>query len=391
MVVGEAGWPGRFADNEFRGEPDDLRKSLLWILNTFDQNLGGGPSHRMQRLSDGSKAWVGVGGDQNVIETDDRDVAGAGESGIFDGPNSSDCSSVVEAEDRRKVAGTFKKFVDRRITKIGRPGVFLQINAELRLDYNSEPLRDGMDGPPARLGIKRERLSLHEGDAAVTKVVEVLQGEACGMVMIENNIGNTGNVEMGGDPYGRQRDLLAQLRIDQQQTIDGTADQQVRILLDEVRVTEMADSEVEIAGLEEILFNTGHKSGEVAFAELGYDDTDRIGKPRSQHASVHVGPVVKLFRGIEDALTRLRRYGLSHRRVVKDDRYRCRRKVQIIGKNLEGYRFRSVGELFPSGNHEAPGVQVQRMQQFYTVGIEQWNISKTATRKTGAYEAEWRR
>jgi hypothetical protein len=47
--------------------------------------------------------------------------------------------------------------------------------------------------------------------------------------------------------------------------------------------------------------------------------------------------------------------------------------------------------LFPSGNHEAPGVQVQRMQQFYTVGIEQWNISKTATRKTGAYEAEWRR
>lgn len=107
MVAAEAHWPGRLPHNELWGKPDRLGESLFRVLNAFDKNFGGGPAHDMQRLSDSGKSWAGVGSDEDVVEADHGDVIRAGEPGIFDSPNGSDRSGVVEAEDRRKVAGAF--------------------------------------------------------------------------------------------------------------------------------------------------------------------------------------------------------------------------------------------------------------------------------------------
>ena len=76
-------------------------------------------------------------------------------------------------------------------------------------------------------------------------------------------------------------DLLAEVGVDEKQTVDGAIEEELRILLDEVGAAEMADGEVEVAGLEQELLDAEHEAGEVAFAEFGHDDADGVGEPGS--------------------------------------------------------------------------------------------------------------
>jgi len=158
---------GRFADDELGCEPDGVGKGLIGRLNTFDEQLCGGQAHLVQGLTDGGEAGIRVFSDENVIESDDGDIAGAGEASVFDGTDGSDGGGVVETEDGGEVAGAAEEFADGWITELGGPGVFLEIDTELREDYDSDLLGDGVDGLPARFGIEGESLAFHEGYAAM--------------------------------------------------------------------------------------------------------------------------------------------------------------------------------------------------------------------------------
>jgi hypothetical protein len=230
--------------------------------------------------------------------------------------------------------------------------VCLQIDAELGVDGDSDLLGDGVDGLPAGLGVEREGLAFHEGDAPVTELVEVTEGEMGSAVVIEDEIGDPGNADVRGDSDGGERDALAQIGVDEKKTVDGAADEEVGVLLDEVGPAEMADGEVEIAGLKEIFFDADHEACEVALAELGDDDAYGIGEPGAKHAGVYVGTILELFRRVENPLSSLGRDGLGYGGVIEDDGDGCGREIKILGEYFEGDRPGCVGDLFFSGGHE---------------------------------------
>jgi len=120
----------------------------------------------------------------------------------------------------------------------------------------------------------------------------------------------------------------------------------------------VADGEVEVAGLEEILFDTEHEAGEVSFAELGDDDADGIGEAGAKHASVDVGTILELLRSIDDPLASLGRDGLGYWRVIENDGDGRGRKVKILGEDLEGDGFACIRDTLAFG-HRTPKMRTE--------------------------------
>ena len=130
----------------------------------------------MEGLADGGEARVEVLGDDDVVEADDGDVAGAGEACVFDGADGSDGGGVVEAEDGGEVVCAREELADGRVAELGGRGVLLEVDGEFGADGEADLLGDGVDGGPAGLGVEGELLAFHEGDAAVAELVEVAEG-----------------------------------------------------------------------------------------------------------------------------------------------------------------------------------------------------------------------
>jgi hypothetical protein len=211
----------------------------------------------------------------------------------------------------------------------------------------------------------------------MTELIEMTKRETSGAVVVQYDIGDSGDIDVGRDANGGEWNALAQLGVDEQEAIDCAADKEVRIFLDEVASTEMAHGEVEIPGLEEIFFDAQHETGEVAFAEFGDDDADCVRKPSAKHAGMDVGAVLKRLRCRENALPGFGRDGFGHGRVIEDYGNGRRRKVKVLGENLESDGFARVGDLLFSDGHETPERCGKRMQQFYTVEIGVWNLRIT--------------
>jgi hypothetical protein len=100
----------------------------------------------------------------------------------------------------------------------------------------------------------------------MSELVEVAKSEAGGAVVLEEDVGDAGSLDVGGDGDGGDGDLLAEVGVDEEEAVDGAIEEKLWVLVDEVGAAEMADGEVEIAGLEEVLLDTEHEAGEVAFA-----------------------------------------------------------------------------------------------------------------------------
>jgi hypothetical protein len=130
----------------------------------------------VKRLAHGGEPRVEVLGDDDVVEADDGDVAGAGEAGVLNGADGANGGGVVEAEDGGEVVGAGEQIAYGRISELRLPDVFFEVDAEFGLDDDADLLRDADDGLPAGLGVEGVALAFHEGDAAVTEVVEMAEG-----------------------------------------------------------------------------------------------------------------------------------------------------------------------------------------------------------------------
>ena len=102
----------------------------------------------------------------------------------------------------------------------------------------------------------------------MSEFVEMAKGEAGGAVVLEEDVGDARSLDVGGDGDGGDGDLLAEVGVDEEQAVDGAIEEELRVLLDEIGAAEMADGEVEVAGLEEVLLDAEHEAGEVAFARV---------------------------------------------------------------------------------------------------------------------------
>ena len=142
--VARLGSGGGFADDELGGEPDGFGVGLVGSLDALDEESRLRTSHLVEGLADGGEAGVVVLGDDDVVEADDGDVARTGEAGVFDGADGADGGGVVEAEDGSEVVGAGEEIADGRVAEFGRPGVLLEVDAELGADGDADLLRDGL-------------------------------------------------------------------------------------------------------------------------------------------------------------------------------------------------------------------------------------------------------
>jgi hypothetical protein len=214
----------------------------------------------------------------------------------------------------------------------------------------------------------------------MTELVEVAKGSAGGAVVVEHDVGDARDFDMRGDADDGKRNSFGKFCIDEEEAVDGTTDEEVGVLLEEIGAAEVTDSEVEVAGLEEVLLDAKHESGEVAFAELGDDYADGVGKAGPEHACMQVGAVVEFLCGVEDALLGLRGDGFGDGRVVKDDGDSCGGEVEIFGEDLEGDGFVGIRNSLFSRWHGASS-KGRRMQQFYTATIREGNRNQAKIEK----------
>lgn len=100
----------------------------------------------------------------------------------------------------------------------------------------------------------------------------------------------------------------------------------------------MADDEVEIPGLQQVLLDAVHHHGEVALAELWNDHANREGLPSAEGAGEKVRPIIQLLRGGQHTLSGFWRDGLGARSVIHDERDSGRRKPKVLGESLQADR-----------------------------------------------------
>jgi hypothetical protein len=141
---------------------------------------------------------------------------------------------------------------------------------------------------------------------AVAKFVEVAECDAGGAVVVKDNVGDAGELDVGGDADGRKWDFFAEVGVDEEKAVDGAVDEELGILLNEIGAAEVTDGEVEVAGLEEELLDAEHEAGKVAFAKFGHDDANGVGEAGAEHPGVDVGAVLEFFGSVDDALAGVR-------------------------------------------------------------------------------------
>ena len=307
----------------------------------------------MERLAHGGEARVEVLSDDDVVEADDGDVARAGEAGVLNGADGADSSCVVEAEEGGEVTSAGEEITHGRIAELRRPEIFLEEDAQFGTNDEPDLLGDADDGLPTGLGVERVALSLHESNVAVAEVMEMAESHAGRDVMIEHYIGDAIGFAVGRDADDRSRDVESELSVDEEKAVDAATHEEFLVLIFKVGLSEVADGEVKEAFLEEVLLDTQHDAGDVAFAEFGHDDADGVGEAGAQHACVQVGAVIKLFGSGVNALFGGTGDGRRDGRVIEDDGDGCRRETEIICEHLEGGRSFGVGCSFLSG-HLAP-------------------------------------
>ena len=313
------GSAGRFADYEFGFEDDGFGVGFGGGLDALEEGLDCDLAHAAEGLADGGEARDMVGGAGDVVEADDGDVVGAAEACVGDGADGADGGDVVETEDGGEVAGTGEEIADDGVAKLGGQGVGFEIDAELGVDGDAYTRGHGHDAFPAEVGIGYLGLAFYEDDAAMAEVVEVLEGNECGVVMVEDDVGVAFDFLVSRDRDDGRAELFVEGSVDDEKAVDGTLGEETRVLVDEVLLALMGDDVVEVAGLQEVLFDAVHEHGEVAFGELGNDDADGEGVAGAERTGDGIGAVVEALGGLEDAVARGGGDGRGPGRVVHDE------------------------------------------------------------------------
>ena len=116
----------------------------------------------------------------------------------------------------------------------------------------------------------------------MTEIVEVLERQQGGPVVVQHDVGVALDLLVSGDGDDGGAHLFVQRGIHEQKAVHGALGEQAWVLVDEVLLALVADDKMKVAGLEKVLFNAVHQHGEVAFAELRHDHADRKGLAGAQ-------------------------------------------------------------------------------------------------------------
>ena len=73
------------------------------------------------------------------------------------------------------------------------------MNSKFRANFDPNFARDRDDALPAIVRIRAERLAAHEGDVAMAKLMQMSQRQLGGMLVVQKNVRDSGNLFVAGD------------------------------------------------------------------------------------------------------------------------------------------------------------------------------------------------
>ena len=187
----------------------------------------------------------------------------------------------------------------------------------------------------------------HEGDFAVTELIEVAQGKFGCALLIEDDVRDAFDFAMAGNDDGRENaEAFFEGGIDKDEAFNGAIHEEARVLLDEIGFAAMACGEVEVAFFNEVLFDPAEHLHGIAVTEFGNEDADGESLAFAQRAREEAGAVVEFGRSFNDAIASFLRNGTDAGSVIQNQGNGGRREVEVLAQcaqadGLAGLRRRS--------------------------------------------------
>ena len=329
---------GGFAHDEFRLDDVFLVEFEAGTVDAPEEDLGSGAAHLAQGLADGGQGRVLVGGALDIVKADDGNIFGDVQAGLAQGANGAHGGNVVEGKQGGEGLGGGEEGLGGDVSELGGRGITLELGHETEVDGQAELAGDTLDVGPADRGVRTEFLSFNKGDLAVAKVIQVLEGDFGSAVMVQNNVDDAADVVVAGNSDDGDREVEVPGRVDGNEAVDGTLEKHAGVFVDEVGAMAVAGDEVEVALLEEIVFEAAHDRGGVAVADLGNDNADGEAALGAQGTGEKIRTVLELAGGGENAILGLLGDGIGDVGTIDDERNGGGRKAEVIGQFFEAYR-----------------------------------------------------
>lgn len=293
---------GGFADDEFRGE-NDFRNKGSALLDAVEEGLCGDGAHFEEGLVDGRKRRDGESGEVDVVEADDGNVAGNAEAGFVEDDHGAHGGSVVIGKESGEGELGGQQRFRGKTTDVGSVRGIFELEDEFRVDGEIQFGGNFLDGVPARDGVRTGRRPAKKSDMSVAEVEQVLKDEPCGVVVIEDNVGDVGDVLMAGDGNGRKSGLLVNRGVNGNDAFGAAGEKQLGIGAHEVVVMAVDNGEEKEIAFAKDGFDAADDRCAVGIADFFGDDADGVAALDAEGACEEIRAIVELASGFEDAVT----------------------------------------------------------------------------------------
>jgi len=325
---------GGFADDEFRGEGDFRNKGSA-LLDAVEKGLCGDGAHFEEGLVDGRKRRDGERGEVDVVVADDGNVVGNFEAGFVEDDHGAHGGSVVIGEESGEgELGGQQRFRGKTADIGSVRGVF-ELEDEFRVDGEIQFGGNFLDSVPARGGVRTGGRPTEKSDLSVAKVEEMLKDEPCGAMVIEDDVGDVGDVLMAGDGNGRKSGLLVNGGVNGNDAFGAAGEKQLGIGADEVVVMAVDDGEEKEIVFAEDGFDTADDRGAVGIADFLGDDADGVAALDAERTREEIRTIVELASGLEDAVAGVFGDAACGGRIVENAGNGSRRKAEMQTERLE--------------------------------------------------------
>ena len=155
--------------------------------------------------------------------------------------------------------------------------------------------------------------------------------------MVEDDVGYALDFVVAGDGDHGHGEVEVPGSVDGDEAVDGAFQEHARIFVDEIGAVAMAGDEVEIALLQEVIFDSAHDRSGIAVADFGDDDADGKAALGAQGAGKEIGAIFEFAGGGEDAVLGFLRNGVGDAGAVDDERDGGGRKSEVLRQFFEAH------------------------------------------------------
>src|SRR2546428_1429972 len=191
--------PGRLTNRKL-GLDGDLGDVFATPFDKVDNGLRRDLAHLDQWLPYRRESGIGVRRAGDVVEADDGNIFRHTQTRFVDGPDRADCRNVVVSEKRREGMLPCEELLGEGIANAGGRIDAFELDSQLGANANFELLCYFADSAPTHSGIRADGLTLDEGDFFVTEIAKMFQGQPCGALVIEDDVGHVFDAFMPRHP-----------------------------------------------------------------------------------------------------------------------------------------------------------------------------------------------